>query len=65
MEEDSGGGECVEGVTADRKISRKLESSDVMCNTGLTLRSGDGGTDRENIRGCRFVKTTGSRGLRE
>ena len=38
----------VEGVMADRKISRKLKEKVLMlCNTGLPSWSGDGGTKRE------------------
>ena len=37
-----------------KKIER--EGSDVVFIAGLTLRSGDGGTDRHNNRSCRFVQ---------
>ena len=39
----------VEGLMAERKISRLIErkGSDVICNAGLPLWSGNGGTDRE------------------
>ena len=42
----------VEGVMADRKISRRLKGkvSDVVCHAGLPLRSGDRGTDRQQQR---------------
>ena len=70
MEEDSGGCECVEeggesnGRQKDiKKIER--EGSDVMCNAGLTLRPGDGGTDRETTIEAALARTTGSGGLRE
>ena len=56
----------VEGVMADTDIKKiEREGSDVICNTGLPFQSGDGGTDRDNNRGCRFARTTGSGGLRE
>ena len=37
------------GSRGGSKEIKKIESegSDVVCNTGLPLRSGDGGTDRE------------------
>ena len=54
----------MEGVIADKYIKKtEREGSDVVCHAGLPLRPGDSGTDRVNNRGCRIVRTTGSRGL--
>ena len=42
MVEDSGRCKCVEGVMADKDIKKvEREGSDVVCNSGLPLRSGD------------------------
>ena len=61
MEEDSGGWECMEeggGSNGRHKDIKEIEreGSDVVCNAGLPLQSGDSGTDRE---------TTEAAGLRE
>jgi len=74
VEEDSGGCECIEegGRSNLKQIDIKeieREGSEVMRNAGLPFQSGDGSTERErdrerdNNRGCMFVRTTGSGGL--
>ena len=69
-EEDSGGCECMEegrGINGRQKSIKEIErkSFGVLCDAGLPLWSQNGGTDRDNNRGCRSVRTTGLGGLWE
>ena len=70
MEEDPDGCESIEeggGSNVRQRDIKKIEREgcNVMCNTGLPLWPGDGGTDRDNNQGCRFARTNGSGGLRQ
>ena len=56
----------MEGVMADRKISRKLKGKVLMSCVMLAYRYGlETAALTENNRGCRFARKTGSGGLRE